>query len=116
MVHFWASWCRPCRKEMPELSHLHDGRDDITVLGLAFEDTDEEAFMAFLTEFHATYPILLVDVYQPPEPFGAPKVLPTTIILDTRGRAVKAFLGPVTREAIEQFIDEAVKEEGSADP
>ena len=48
---------------------------------------------------------LEVDVYEPPEPFGAPKVLPTTIVLDREGRAVKAFLGPVTMKAIEQFID-----------
>ncbi|NNK50523.1 MAG: TlpA family protein disulfide reductase, partial [Xanthomonadales bacterium] len=38
-------------------------------------------------------------------PFGAPKVLPTTIILDQQGRAVKAFLGPVTREDIEQYME-----------
>lgn len=116
VVNYWATWCAPCRKEMPELSQLHDERDDITVLGLAFEDTDEEAFEAFLTEFHASYPVLLVDVYQPPEPFGAPKVLPTTIILDTEGRAVKTFLGPVTREAIERFVDAAGLQGESVDP
>ncbi len=116
VVNYWATWCAPCRKEMPELSQLHDERDDITVLGLAFEDTDDEAFETFLAEFHASYPILRVDVYQPPEPFGTPKVLPTTIILDTEGRAVKAFLGPVTREAIERFIDSAGMNVGSAVP
>ncbi|MEE8338536.1 MAG: TlpA disulfide reductase family protein [Xanthomonadales bacterium] len=116
VVNYWATWCAPCRKEMPELSQLHDERDDITVLGLAFEDTDEEAFAAFLTEFHASYPVLLVDVYQPPEPFGAPKVLPTTIILNTEGRAVKTFLGPVTREVIERFVDAAGLQEESVDP
>jgi len=105
VVNYWATWCAPCRKEMPELSELHEQRDDITVLGLAFEDTDDETFEEFLTEFHASYPILRVDVYEPPEPFGAPKVLPTTIILDPQGRAVKAFLGPVTRETIEDFVE-----------
>ena len=105
VVNYWATWCAPCRKEMPELSELHDERADVTVLGLAFEDTDDEAFETFLEEFHASYPILRVDVYQPPEPFGAPKVLPTTIILDRDGRAVKAWLGPVTRETIEHYID-----------
>jgi thiol-disulfide isomerase/thioredoxin len=107
VVNYWATWCAPCRKEMPELSELHDQRDDLTVLGLAFEDSDDSTFEVFLEEFHASYPILRVDVYQPPEPFGAPKVLPTTIILDTEGRAVKAFLGPVTRSAIEDYIDGA---------
>ena len=116
VVNYWATWCAPCRKEMPELSQLHDERDDITVLGLAFEDTDDEAFETFLTEFHASYPILRVDVYQPPEPFGAPKVLPTTFILDTKGRVVKSFLGPVTREAIERFVESAGSVGESADP
>jgi len=112
VVNYWATWCAPCRKEMPELSALHDEREDLTVLGLAFEDTDDSAFEEFLLEFHASYPILRVDVYQPPEPFGAPRVLPTTIILDKEGRAVKAFLGPVTREAIEGFIDSVAGDDG----
>jgi len=114
LINYWATWCAPCRKEMPELSALHDERDDLTVLGLAFEDTDDSAFEEFLMEFHASYPILRVDVYEPPEPFGAPRVLPTTIILDREGRAVKAFLGPVTREAIEQFIDSAAGSGGES--
>jgi thiol-disulfide isomerase/thioredoxin len=107
VVNYWATWCAPCRKEMPELSELHDERDGLTVLGLAFEELSDSDFMEFLEDAPVSYPILKVDVYQPPEPFGAPRVLPTTIILDKEGRAVKAFLGPVTREAIEQYVDSA---------
>jgi thiol-disulfide isomerase/thioredoxin len=106
VINYWATWCSPCRAEMPELSALHSERADVTVLGLAFEEMDDGDFEAFLEEITVSYPILKVDVYQPPEPFGAPKVLPTTIILDKQGRAVKSFLGPVTRASIEQFVDE----------
>jgi len=106
VVNYWATWCAPCRKEIPDLSKLHDERADVTVLGLAFEELDDSDFYAFLEDFDVSYPILKVDVYAPPEPFGAPRALPTTIILDRQGRAVKAFVGPVTREAIEQFIDQ----------
>ena len=105
VVNYWAPWCAPCRKEMPELSELHVARSDVTVLGLAYEDVEDNDFEAFLQDSPVEYPILVVDVYDPPEPFGAPKVLPTTIILDPQGRAVKSFLGPVTRESIERFID-----------
>ena len=105
VINYWATWCAPCRKEIPDLTSLNDARDDIVVLGLAFEDTEPENFDEFLEEFHPSYPILLVDVYAPPEPFGAPKVLPTTIILDPEGFPVKTVLGPVTRENIESFID-----------
>jgi len=105
VLNYWATWCAPCRKEIPELSKLNISRDDIVVLGLAFEDTELEIFDEFLLEFDPSYQILLVDVYNPPEPFGAPKALPTTIILDPEGYAVKTFLGPVTRASIESFID-----------
>jgi thiol-disulfide isomerase/thioredoxin len=105
VLNYWATWCAPCRKEIPDLSELHAARDDIVVLGLAFEDTEMENFDQFLEEFNPSYPILLVDVYAPPEPFGAPRVLPTTIILDPEGRPVKTYLGPVTREDLESFID-----------
>jgi thiol-disulfide isomerase/thioredoxin len=106
VVNYWATWCAPCRKEIPDLSALNSAHEDIIVLGLAFEDTTTEKLDEFLEEFQPSYPLLLVDVYNPPEPFGAPKVLPTTIILNPEGIAVKTFLGPVTREDIEWFIDQ----------
>jgi thiol-disulfide isomerase/thioredoxin len=105
VLNYWATWCAPCRKEIPELSELHQQREDITVLGIAYEDVDAEMFEQFLQEFFVSYPILVADVYQPPQPFGAPRVLPTTIILNPSGRSVKAFLGPVTRHDIETFVD-----------
>lgn len=105
VLNYWATWCAPCRKEIPELSELNDARTDITVLGLAYEDTDIESFDEFLKEFQPSYPLLLVDVSEPPEPFGAPKVLPTTIILNPDGVPTKTFLGPVTKEQIQTFID-----------
>jgi len=105
VLNYWATWCAPCRKEIPDLSELNEARDDLVVLGLAYEDTDMETFDGFLKEFNPSYPILLVDVYAPPEPFGAPKALPTTIILDREGYPVKTYVGPVTGEEIKTFID-----------
>lgn len=105
VVNYWATWCKPCVKEMPELSELNSQNPELTVLGLAYEDLDDADFEAFLEKTPVSYPILKVDVYDPPEPFGAPRVLPTTIILDREGRAVKGFLGPVTREDIENYLD-----------
>ena len=71
VLNYWATWCAPCRKEIPDLSSLNEARDDIVVLGLAFEDTEPENFDEFLEEYQPSYRILLIDVYAPPEPFGA---------------------------------------------
>ncbi|NEZ04535.1 TlpA family protein disulfide reductase [Wenzhouxiangella sp. XN201] len=106
VVNYWATWCKPCRKEIPDLSDLHDSRDDITVLGLAFEDTEPADFEAFLQSFPASYPILIVDVYDPPADLGSPRVLPTTYLIDGSGAMVETWLGPVTSEMITAWIDE----------
>ncbi len=104
VLNYWATWCAPCRKEIPDLSELHARADHISVVGLAYEETEPEEFIAFLEEFSPSYPNLLVDVFNPPQPFGAPRALPTTIVLDPEGVPVKTFVGPVTGEQIEDFV------------
>ena len=105
VVNYWATWCAPCRKEIPDLSQLHDSRSDLTVLGLAFEDTDVEDFERFLEQYPATYPILLVDVYNPPESLGAPRALPTTYLFNAAGDMVNTWIGPVTSTMIIDWIE-----------
>jgi thiol-disulfide isomerase/thioredoxin len=105
VLNYWATWCAPCRKEIPELSELHAERDDLAVLGLAYEDADPAYFEEFLLEYHVSYPILMVDVLAPPEPFGTPRVMPTSIVLDPEGRPVRTFVGPVTREMLEAVTE-----------
>ncbi|QOC22991.1 TlpA family protein disulfide reductase [Wenzhouxiangella sp. AB-CW3] len=104
VVNYWATWCRPCRKEIPDLSNLHDRRDDIYVLGLAYEDTEVETFERFLEDYPASYPILLVDTYEPPSDLGAPRALPTTFLVNADGEIVNTWLGPVTSEMITDWI------------
>lgn len=106
VLNYWATWCAPCRKEIPDLSQLHDAHDDITVLGLAFEDTEPEDFVEFLEKYPASYPILLVDTFNPPESLGAPRALPTTYLVNGEGRIVNTWLGPVTSTMIVDWIAE----------
>ena len=70
VVNFWATWCGPCLKEMPELSALDAMRDHIEVIGLAYEEIDAEAMRAFLKEHPVVYPIALVDTFDPPKDFA----------------------------------------------
>lgn len=104
VINYWATWCKPCRKEIPDLSSLHDDRDDVFLVGLAFEEIEVEAIRDFLQRYRASYPIVLVDVFQPPEQYGVPRVLPTTILISPSGERHRTFVGPVTRQMIEQEI------------
>ncbi|QKK01629.1 MAG: TlpA family protein disulfide reductase [Pseudomonadota bacterium] len=106
VVNYWATWCKPCRKEIPDLSALDQRREDVQVLGLAFEDTDPAELRQFLEAYPASYPILTVDVYEPPEALGAPRALPTTFLVDPSGTHAETWLGPVTGAMIEAAIDQ----------
>jgi Peroxiredoxin len=106
VVNFWATWCAPCLKEMPELSALHSMRENIRVVGLAYEETTPEALQAFLAERPVTYPVVIADPYAPPADFATPRGLPMTFLINPQGRVVHHFLGPVTAAQIEQQIQQ----------
>ncbi len=105
VVNFWATWCGPCIKEMPELDELDRAREDVIVLGLAFEDTTPDDLRKFLGQHAVSYPIAAVDVYAPPAAFSVPKGLPTTHLIAPDGSLRESFIGPVTRADLEKMID-----------
>ena len=104
VVNFWATWCGPCIKEMPELSALHDKRKDVTVVGLAYEETDADTLLQFLQQRPVSYPVAIADPFSPPADFATPRGLPMTFLIAPDGRLVEQFMGPVTGESLEQAI------------
>jgi thiol-disulfide isomerase/thioredoxin len=104
VVNFWATWCAPCLKEMPALSALDTMREHIDVVGLAYEDTTKEDMLAFLKKHPVSYPIAMVDVYDPPKDFETPTGLPMTYLIGPDGKVVKRFIGPLEAHDVEQAI------------
>ncbi|WMJ67928.1 TlpA disulfide reductase family protein [Stenotrophomonas sp. 24(2023)] len=104
VVNFWATWCAPCRKEMPELSALHALRSNIEVVGLAYEEIEVPEMQAFLAKHPVTYPIVIADPYDPPADFATPRGLPLTYLIDPAGKVAHTFLGPITAADIEKQI------------
>jgi thiol-disulfide isomerase/thioredoxin len=104
VVNFWATWCGPCLKEMPALSALDTMREHIDVVGLAYEDTTPAEMQVFLKKHPVSYPIALVDVYDPPKDFETPAGLPMTYLIAPDGKVAKRFVGPVEPHDIEAAI------------
>ncbi len=104
VVNFWATWCSPCLKEMPELSALDAMREHIEVIGLAYEEIEPTELQAFLQKHPVVYPIAVVDVYDPPKDFATPRGLPMTYLIAPDGKVARHFLGPVTAKEVEAAI------------
>ena len=94
VVNFWATWCAPCREEMPSLARLHDAMgEEVAVVVVATGRNDPEAAAEFLDEVGATD---LVDLRDPKGALGrgvGVLGLPTTLVLDARGREVARLQG-----------------------
>jgi thiol-disulfide isomerase/thioredoxin len=105
VVNFWATWCSPCLKEIPDLSEFDQAREDVHVIGLAFEEIELADLKAFLAKLKPSYPVALVDVYNPPKDFAVPRGLPTTYLIAPDGRIAERFLGPVTSADLSQAIE-----------
>lgn len=107
VVNFWATWCAPCIKEMPQLSRLDADNENIEVIGLAYESIEPAALQAFLKARPVAYPVAIVDMYAPPKDFATPRGLPMTYLLAPDGKVAGQFLGPVTAAEIEAAIAKA---------
>lgn len=105
VVNYWATWCPPCIVEMPELQSFHDEHvnKDAMVIGINTELIGKQQLRSFLEDYFITYPIVKSKPTQQSE-LGLIPGLPTTFLVTPEGEVVARQVGPVTRDMIEQFM------------
>jgi len=105
IVNYWATWCIPCIKEMPDISKfVTEHKDNVVAIGLAYEDSDKADIQAFLIKHPVSYPIAQITLDQPLKDFDEPRGLPTTWLIGPDGKVVKRFVGSVTEVSLGQAI------------
>jgi cytochrome c biogenesis protein CcmG/thiol:disulfide interchange protein DsbE len=115
LVNVWATWCAPCRVEMPALQQLADSyaEDGVIVLGLSVDRGPAADVDAFLADRDITYPVAIVDD-ETVRAFGGVRGYPTSLLLDRTGVIRHSVLGPIgpltLRPAIRRLIGTATAE------
>lgn len=104
LVNLWATWCGPCREEMPILEDAYKQyAGEVSFVGVDTQDNPEAA-AAFLREVGVTYPQLVDKDGQLLDHLGIPG-LPVTVVLDDRGRVATRHVGPLTHETLRDLVD-----------
>ena len=93
LLNFWATWCGPCRMEVPDLVELQKKyQDRLQVIGLVIDDTDEDAVRKFAKRYSINYPVAMATDEMRFQ-FGGVPALPTSFIIDAQGRVVQKHIG-----------------------
>jgi thiol-disulfide isomerase/thioredoxin len=93
LLNFWATWCGPCRMEVPDLVALQTKYGDrLQVIGLVVDDEDQTAVRAFATRYAINYPVAMATSEMRIR-FGGVPALPTSFIIDAQGRVVQKHIG-----------------------
>jgi thiol-disulfide isomerase/thioredoxin len=93
LLNFWATWCGPCRAEIPDLVGLQNKyKDRLQILGLVVDDDDQDAIKEFSERFGINYPVAIAgdDIRMR---YGGIAALPTSFVLDAEGRIVQKHEG-----------------------
>ncbi|MGH8945339.1 MAG: TlpA family protein disulfide reductase [Acidimicrobiia bacterium] len=101
VLNLWASWCLPCREEIPEIDAFAADHPEIAVLGVSVQDTEAGA-VAFAEELAPGYPLAIADAA-----FDAayPRIgLPATYVIDADGIVDEIFNGILDRETLEELV------------
>ena len=115
-LNFWATWCPPCRAEMPDIQKLYerspqDGDNAVIVLGVAApklgSEKDQDGIKAFMDKNGYTYPVLMDEGGKLFEAYGI-RAIPTTYLIDRNGNIIGRVQGALSAENIERIVQEVL--------
>lgn len=94
LLNFWATWCGPCRLEIPSFVDMqetyHD--DGFQVIGISLDHQGTEVVLRFMEQFKINYPVVMADEAVV-DAYGGVAAIPTTFLIDRKGRVVERIVG-----------------------
>ena len=109
-LNFWATWCPPCKKEMPDIENIYkeygENKKDVVILGVNSEKENE--VKKFLKDKEYTFPTVIDKNSEVMRKYFI-QAFPTSFVIDKEGNVYGYVMGGLTREQIKQVIEEVLK-------
>ncbi len=105
VLNFWATWCGPCRLEMPDFEALQRERSDVIFIGINMRENEPQV-RKFASEVGATFPLVLDRTGDIAASFNVNLGLPTTYLIDSAGIIQKVELRALTRSQLTKYLDD----------
>jgi len=106
LVNFWATWCEPCKDEMPSLQKLHEAHadSDLKIIGVMNDNVSLDAMQRFVDALGVTY-VVVQPHKETGRKWNGVGVLPTTFLIDQRGIVLRRYVG-ATEEQIQGLVED----------
>jgi cytochrome c biogenesis protein CcmG/thiol:disulfide interchange protein DsbE len=107
LLNFWATWCEPCRQEIPEFIQLQNTNPNLQIVGISLDDS-EEPVHTFYNQFKMNYPVAVGDAGLARR-YGGILGLPVTFLIDCDGRVSVRHIGEVQIPEVTEEITSLLK-------
>lgn len=107
LINIWATWCPPCKKEIPIFNELYEKyRDNFEIIGVLFEkDKDPQELASFMNEMNMKFPVTIGEEnFRIAKFFNDVKKVPESFLYDKDGNFVKKYIGEVDQKDLESYI------------
>ena len=107
LLDFWATWCMPCKIEIPWFMEFQRKYKDrgFSVIGVSMDESGWEVVKPFIEEMKINYPVV-IGTPETAEAYDGVEVLPTTFLIDKQGRIVTSHMGLVSKDEFEKTIQD----------
>lgn len=103
IVDFWATWCPPCKAEIPHFIALAKKYPKVAILGISLDQGGPKIVKEFAEEYGVNYPMLMAN-RETVQAFGDIRSIPTTFVIDQQGQIIKKYVGYRSQDVFEKDI------------